>query len=609
MTGDPTVGALGVVEASGAGGSQTLAITPPAYTASAVDGASTSISYTLEMSGSDVTGLKTTDGNHDIKLVSDSPTQISGMYDGDGNGSLESTAFTVAVVNGNQVKLTSNVALEHANDPQNTEVNTLNLGTLINVKATVTVTDGDNDQIVDSTSAVSALSLSFTDTDPTLTAVTNGVIDNEDGLILNGTIDSFGIDGIATYDLTGSIAPSGLTYDFTVPGEITAYDALDEEVFILSTNPATGTYTFNLVKAQPEVLAASPPFDLVKIVDNGDHVQTSGAIPIFAAYDPVTGAGIGDPLATVTFSTDSGGLWQSNDGLGIDDNLINDAGPHDPADELKMTFDRDVSDASITIGNFSTGDVLKWTAYAADGVTVVASGTINTAQNELYSRGTNLFDATPDTTVELAGSENIDYVFKLSDNDFGSNSLLESESFRSVVITSDDNAYKFIGFSAKVSVAVDELSLDFSIAAVDGDGDKSDPATFSVVIDGFGSILDGSPGNDVLVGGTGSDTFVWNFGDESSNPGTPAADTVQDFTAGDVVDLEDMLTGLASSDPVSDFVIVTQESDGFMIHVTDGSGTGSENDVQTILLQGFTTSDTATDILNDLIASQKYTGV
>src|SRR6185369_5662826 len=121
-------------------------ITAPLFTANAVDGVTTATSYALALAtASTNSGLQTTVGNHAITLVVDSSSQISGKYDSDGNGSLDATAFTVTL-SGNQVTLTSQVALEHSNSPQGVgEDNTMDLNGLINVVATVTANDGDND--------------------------------------------------------------------------------------------------------------------------------------------------------------------------------------------------------------------------------------------------------------------------------------------------------------------------------------------------------------------------------------------------------------------------------------------------------------------------------
>ncbi len=92
------------------------------------------------------------------------------MYDSDGDATLDATAFTVTL-SGTTVTLTSLVALEHSNAPQGVgEDNTLDLDSLINVVATVTVTDGDEDVVSEDSTTSTGLSLTFNDTDPTITA-------------------------------------------------------------------------------------------------------------------------------------------------------------------------------------------------------------------------------------------------------------------------------------------------------------------------------------------------------------------------------------------------------------------------------------------------------
>lgn len=74
ITAAVTVGAAEVVEASGAGGQSQVTITPPDFTASAVDGFTSNVSYALALAGGAATGLLTTEGNHAITLVADSAT-------------------------------------------------------------------------------------------------------------------------------------------------------------------------------------------------------------------------------------------------------------------------------------------------------------------------------------------------------------------------------------------------------------------------------------------------------------------------------------------------------------------------------------------------------
>ncbi|WDZ81894.1 DUF5801 repeats-in-toxin domain-containing protein (plasmid) [Ensifer adhaerens] len=228
ITAAPVVAAAAVDEASGAGGQNQATITAPTFDASAVDGKTTSVDYALTLTGPTATGLQTTDGNHAITLVADSATSISGKYDSDGNGSLDATAFTVTL-SGTTVTLTSLVALEHDNSQGAGEDNTLDLNGLIKVVATVTTTDGDQDAIVkQSTSA--ALSLTFNDTDPTLSitaapVVAAAAVDEASGAggqnqatITAPTFDASAVDGKTTsvdyaLTLTGPTATGLQTTD------------------------------------------------------------------------------------------------------------------------------------------------------------------------------------------------------------------------------------------------------------------------------------------------------------------------------------------------------------------------------------------------------------
>jgi VCBS repeat-containing protein len=64
--------------------------------------------------------------------------------------------------------------------------------------------------------------------------------------------------------------------------------------------------------------------------------------------------------------------------------------------------------------------------------------------------------------------------------------------------------------------------------------------------------VQGGAGNDTLTGGAGADVFAWVLADRGT-PGTPAVDTITDFSAatpaagGDVLDLRDLLQGEAKS--------------------------------------------------------------
>src|SRR6266436_967892 len=181
-------------------------------------------------SATTATGIVTTAGNHAITLVVDSPTQISGKYDSDGNLTLDATAFTITL-SGNQVTLTSLVALEHDNNQGPGEINTLNLNGLINVVATVTATDGDLDQLVQSAATASPLSLTFDDTNPTLSITTppslgalevveaSGVAGHFVATITPPTFTASAVDGVTTtIDYTLALAGAAATGLMTTDG-------------------------------------------------------------------------------------------------------------------------------------------------------------------------------------------------------------------------------------------------------------------------------------------------------------------------------------------------------------------------------------------------------
>ncbi|MBZ9891230.1 DUF5801 domain-containing protein, partial [Mesorhizobium sp. BR1-1-3] len=218
ITAAPVVGAAEVIEASGAGGHSQATITPPTFTASAVDGVTTNVTYALALAGGAATGLLTTEGNHAITLVVDSATQVSGQYDSDGDSVLDATAFTVTL-SGTTVTLTSLVALEHSNTQGVGEDNTLDLNGLINVVATVTATDGDND-VVSQQSSSSGLSLTFDDTDPTLSITAAPVVGAAEVVEASGagghsqatitppTFTASAVDGVTT-NVTYALALAG----------------------------------------------------------------------------------------------------------------------------------------------------------------------------------------------------------------------------------------------------------------------------------------------------------------------------------------------------------------------------------------------------------------
>jgi hypothetical protein len=288
ITSAVAVGSAAVDEASGNGGKSTATITPPGVTAGAVDGSTTDVTYALSLAGT-ATGLVTTAGNHPITLVADSATQISGKYDSDGDTTLDATAFTV-VLSGTNVTLTSVVALEHDNTQGGSEDNTLDLSGLINVVATVTVTDGDNDSVSQQSTTSSALSLTFNDTDPVITKAFDadpGTAGNQSPETLANTLNATA-SGNFGYAMTDQIA--GAAYNLTTVSDFVDADANTAGVQISLTGAVSNSQNPGIT-------------DAVATLTAEDASSATFSFSFSYDYDPIT-AGVQSATAGGTLYFD-----------------------------------------------------------------------------------------------------------------------------------------------------------------------------------------------------------------------------------------------------------------------------------------------------------------
>ena len=398
----------------------------------------------------------------------------------------------------------------------------------------VTVRDGLS-------SASADIQITIVDSVPDITGVQNAAVDNEVGLSVTGHISASAPDTIASFDLSPSLAnaPAGLSYALQADGSLLAKNAAGDSVFSLSID-SNGDYTFTALRDETSITAGSPDFRSVAIP--AGQPMVSMATSLYASYT-AAGVGIGQPVTSVTFSSDSGKLNPSADGLGIGNNLIDNPRTA-PAEVLRMQFADSLSDASLHIGNISKAESLVWKVYLNG--ELVDSGNI----------GPN-FVATDGTNAQTSNSESPTYWFDLSKN-----GLDPGLRFDSIEISGNEgSSYKFIAFSVEKPVLVQDLPLTFGVVATDGDGDQSAVANFTVNLSGSDNVIHDTAGDTVLTGGEGADVFQWTLAESGAH------DTVTDFnmavpsSGGDILNIQDLLPPESVGNLVS-YLRFEQSGDG-----------------------------------------------
>jgi hypothetical protein len=496
-----------------------------------------SFSIGIVASGAD-SGLKTIAGET-IRLYADGEL-IVGRTSSSGPN-----VFTVSVNPTTGVlSVTLLAALEH---PSTQDVITIAPDVLI---ASVSVTDADGD--TDTAQLDVSTLIGFGDSTPTILSADSGSIDNQAGLSLSGQVSVVAPDQPVSYSLAPSLgmAPGGVTYTMQPDGSLIGRDATGETVFTLSID-ADGKYTFTLLKAAPEEIASSPNFS--GLVMNAGKPTESALTALYQSYDS-NGNGVGDPVTSVTFYSLNGNLQPSNDGLGIGSNLI-DNPRSGPAEVLTMRFTDVLSSASLHIGNLKSSDGLIWKVYK-DGV-LVDEGLVT----DRYTGGNGL-------EVDITNSESPDYWIDLSRN-----GLDPGAAFDTIEISGDEGtSYKLIAFTVEKPLSFSDTSLGFGVEALDADGDTSGSTTFSVLLDGSGSVISDTSGDTVLMGGSGSDVFTWSLAEPGANDTVGGFSLAEPGDGGDVLDLSDLLPAGIGSGSLSSYLQFEAGADGSTVLKVSSSG-------------------------------------
>jgi len=395
---------------------------------------------------------------------------------------------------------------------------------------TVTDSNGDSD--------TGTLPVLIDDDSPFANRITDGVIANE-AITLNGVLDvDFGGDG-GFFDLSSNIGnePAGLTYSVINnpdgSSELTAkfFDADNvEQTFFILTTKVDGTYSFEIVNAQPTTSVTQSLASLI-----------SGNVEEFSYF-------LGDSTIKATFTGIDGVVGStvntSNQGMGVSANSLNDD------DTLVMNIAQDgspfvMTDAGFTLDKFTSGELLGWAVYAAND-DLIASGT---------------FDSTE-------GTNSIDVSFMLSDSDITFGDL--SDGFTRIELTADNGStdYRVADITVESELFPDDLVLDLALGGEDNDGDllneslmitidgDGEPAPFNYILTGGsgddailggskGDILEGKAGDDILTGGGSADKFSISFlSDGAGNVvSSDGKDVIMDFNSGqgDILHFEDLV--------------------------------------------------------------------
>lgn len=289
------------------------------------------------------------------------------------------------------------------------------------------------------------LNVSVVDDIPILTSIDNLDIENVAGSHvgqINGL--SFGADGPAAGggltltewpDLTGiteTLSADGKILTATVDGSGTP-----PQVFYTLTLNSNGTYTFNLVTPQPtqttaigSQFGAGGPTETITVSAGGNSVTFDGLL-----FDPVSFTPINLP------ASGDDDLNPNNIGFGVQNGNLEDN------EGFRATLAQASDGMSFQVigqsGGVSTATIY-WTAYDADGTTVVDSGTLVL---DVGSAGNTGLLATIESDVEF---RSIEVRFDLPDSNDG---------------------VRIENFSIIDKITPPDLNLDFTIAATDEDGD------------------------------------------------------------------------------------------------------------------------------------------
>ncbi|MCA0051590.1 type I secretion C-terminal target domain-containing protein [Mesorhizobium sp. B283B1A] len=436
---------------------------------------------------------------------------------------------------------------------------------------TVTLTDQDNE------SSSGILSVKIVDDVPTIGPIDHGVISDQAGLVLNGSLHLVtGADGISSLTISGT-PPSNLTldgthhilYDPTVSGTVTAYADMDNsgtinggdtQVFKVTVNPSTGTYEFDLL--QPLTVINSVTGSTAHGVGPSQEQELVAGTTAVALLSSTTG---------VNGSTAGWGAGNNNNFDAGENMRFDFTGTHSPVPV--PTFNPSAPEyANFSFSNYKSGDSAQYTIHFTDGTT---SATTTFDPSKYY-------DSAHELQLGQAGKL-VDYV------DFV-----------------DVKGSGKVDLSGVASVSGVSQDLSFNVTATDHDGDTATSA-LTLHIEGGGT-LTGTALDDILVGGSGNDVLIGGLGHDSMTGGAGGdtfklddlniKDLITDYNGGegDKIDLT-ALFDTAPGDNIADFV--KYDSTSHTLSVDANGAAGGANFVDVAVLQNAPAAGTINLLYDD----------
>jgi Ca2+-binding RTX toxin-like protein len=510
---------------------------------------------------------------------------------------------------------------------------------------TVTVIDG-----ADGESAEAALTINIVDDAPVIDAVSGISLPNEPGVTSSGSYEArFGADGLDFLSLAlgagGTVEGKPVVFEQSAdtPADgVTKVDVMDGADVLFSFyytstadkvsdgggNDGTVTFKAYLDAADAEgsqyfTMAVNPD----GTYDFTLHANPSVAVPASIDFaDDVTPGIYYEPLVLPGVTIDAlydgadekANLSQNGLAVGQDQNT-------QKGEVAVFTFDHLQKQVSFDVqkGTGNASFTLQLHFFDADG----------------YALGTRMVEV---GSVSGNSSVNVQILQGASDPFANDTTVLVDFAFKSLHVehhdnTGNDNAgYNIGGLAYEQFTTLDDVALNFELAATDLDGDADvheAPITVDLVGAGEtdsgqgaealpvtdavdadepaaeeGGLFEGTPhsdlliggaGNDILVGGAGddvliggagddtmtggagSDTFMWRAGDDGN-------DVITDFsTKGkvDVLDLAELLpdavAGASEADALAGFVRLQTEGGNTLVQV-DATGGGSYQTIATL---------------------------